>query len=397
MKIAILTSGILPVPAVQGGAVENLIDFYLEYNDKHRLHDITVYSICNDAVKNHPAMMSDVNRYIYIKTDTTLSRIKKHIYHAFHKEGYYHYTVEYYLNETLRLLRKESYDAIIIENRPGFALRLKPYAGKARLVYHLHNDNLNSTTKISKKIYEHADIIITVSDFIKHRVMSINDADKKCITVHNGIDTEAFAPHGKAVSRREHLGFAANDFIIIFTGRIIPEKGIAELIEAVCNLLSCNNTSIKLLIVGSPFYGNNNTDDPFVTSLKEKASLLKDNIIFTGYIPYSHLNEYLHIADAAIIPSVWNEPFGLTCIEALAAGLPVITTLRGGLPEVVNTDCAIMIETGKDLPKKLADAILYLYKNPKIKENMRVNAMKQARNFTKEKYAENFFKAIECL
>ncbi len=45
MKIAILTSGILPVPAVQGGAVENLIDYYLEYNNQHSLHDISVYSV----------------------------------------------------------------------------------------------------------------------------------------------------------------------------------------------------------------------------------------------------------------------------------------------------------------------------------------------------------------
>ena len=45
MKIAILTSGILPVPAVLGGAVENLIDYYLEYNNQHQLHDITVYSV----------------------------------------------------------------------------------------------------------------------------------------------------------------------------------------------------------------------------------------------------------------------------------------------------------------------------------------------------------------
>lgn len=43
MKIAILTSGILPVPAVQGGAVENLIDFYLDYNERNNLHDITVF------------------------------------------------------------------------------------------------------------------------------------------------------------------------------------------------------------------------------------------------------------------------------------------------------------------------------------------------------------------
>ena len=48
MKIAILTSGILPVPAVQGGAVENLIDYCLEYNERHSLHEIMVFSV------NHP-------------------------------------------------------------------------------------------------------------------------------------------------------------------------------------------------------------------------------------------------------------------------------------------------------------------------------------------------------
>ena len=49
-KIAILTAGVLPVPAVQGGAVENLVDFCLEYNDKYCLHDITVYSIAHPEV-----------------------------------------------------------------------------------------------------------------------------------------------------------------------------------------------------------------------------------------------------------------------------------------------------------------------------------------------------------
>ena len=71
MKIAILTSGILPVPAVQGGAVENLVDFYLEYNDKHRLHDITVYSVW------HPDLKSEVNHYKYIKVNNLLAQLKR--------------------------------------------------------------------------------------------------------------------------------------------------------------------------------------------------------------------------------------------------------------------------------------------------------------------------------
>ena len=61
MKIAILTSGILPVPSVQGGAVETLVDHYLEYNDQHQLHDITVFSVYHPAVLKHPALRSEVN------------------------------------------------------------------------------------------------------------------------------------------------------------------------------------------------------------------------------------------------------------------------------------------------------------------------------------------------
>lgn len=95
MKIAILTSGILPVPAVLGGAVENLIDFYLEYNDNHNLHDITIYSVWNPKVIHHPATRSKKNHYIYINTNSLFSKIKKRIYHFIKKDWYYHYSIEY--------------------------------------------------------------------------------------------------------------------------------------------------------------------------------------------------------------------------------------------------------------------------------------------------------------
>ena len=65
MKIAVLTSGILPIPAVLGGAVENLIDIYLKYNDKYHLHDITVYSVSHPAIKNHPSLNSTVNHWVH--------------------------------------------------------------------------------------------------------------------------------------------------------------------------------------------------------------------------------------------------------------------------------------------------------------------------------------------
>ena len=63
MKIAILTSGILPVPAVQGGAVETRVGHLLEYNDLHKLHDITVYSVYHPAVEGHRLLNSEGNHY----------------------------------------------------------------------------------------------------------------------------------------------------------------------------------------------------------------------------------------------------------------------------------------------------------------------------------------------
>ena len=105
MRIAIITSGILPVPAVQGGAVENLVDIYLEYNDKYKLHDITVYSVWHPDVEKHPALKSKANHYIFIKVNGWWNKLKKKIYQKTHGQEYYHYTIEYFLHEAIKDVR----------------------------------------------------------------------------------------------------------------------------------------------------------------------------------------------------------------------------------------------------------------------------------------------------
>ena len=186
MKIAILTSGILPVPAVQGGAVETLVDFYLDYNNRHQLHDITVYSVWHPEVERHPAQKSEVNHYIYIKVNGWWSKLKKKIYQKTHGEEYYHYTIEYYLHEVIKDVRKQQYDIILLENRPGYAMKLKKVTD-AQLVYHLHNEKLSRQVPHYQAIYDAATSIITVSNYIKGRVQTINPDDTKTKTVYNGI------------------------------------------------------------------------------------------------------------------------------------------------------------------------------------------------------------------
>ena len=117
MNIAILTSGILPVPAVQGGAVENFLDFFLDYNNQHHLHDITIYSVWHPDVKKHPALKSHVNHYRFVKVSSLTGKIRKHIFGFFNKDTHYHFSIEYFLHEVLKHIIKCNYDIIILNNR----------------------------------------------------------------------------------------------------------------------------------------------------------------------------------------------------------------------------------------------------------------------------------------
>jgi len=391
MKIAILTSGVLPVPAVQGGAVENHIDFYLRYNDRYKLHDITVFSVYDRRVDSHEALHSVVNHYEYIEVKSLWAKLRKRFYHLLHMESYYHYTIEYYFHQAWHRLQKQHYDIILLENRPGYALSMK-IPKNTQLFLYLHNDFLNSDTKSGMEIYEKATRIITVSQYIANRVKTINKDDKKCTPVLNGINTHVFSSKTEVIVERSNCGFSADDFVIIFAGRITPEKGIRELILSLTKLTAYPN--IKLLVIGSQFYGNAKNEDSYVKSLKHEALQLKERIVFTGFIPYSQMPAYYKMADIAVIPSMWDDPCPNSVLEAQSMGLPIITTRRGGIPEEVTEVNAVLLPTDEKFVDHLADAIIYLYKNPEKRKEMSTNAIDNAQRYTMERYVEDFYKAI---
>ena len=390
MKIAILTSGILPIPAVQGGAVENLIDFYLDYNNAYHLHDITIYSIWHPDVDNHPAQKSEVNHYKYIKVNSILPILKKKWYQMTHGKEYYHYTIEYYLHEAMKDIRKKDYDIVIMENRPAYALKVKDIT-KAKLVYHLHNEKLDLQTNKAQEIYDAATSILTVSDYIKRCVQTINPLDQKTKTVYNGINLSVFSK--KATTNRSAIGFQEEDFILVFSGRMNRDKGVKELIGAM-NLLM-DYPQIKLMIIGSTFFGNATNDDTFTTELKAQSEPLRERILFTGFVPYSNIPSYLQMADVAVIPSIWNDPFPTTVLEAQAMGLPIITTRRGGIPEEVTEENAILLDTDEHFIDNLASAILNLYHHPEKRQQMTLASQERSKYFDKEIYAKHFFAALE--
>ena len=90
---------------------------------------------------------------------------------------------------------------------------------------------------------------------------------------------------------------------------------------------------------------------------------------------------------------MWDEPFGLTIVEALAAGLPLITTRSGGIPEICEGVATIVDRN--DVVNNLVAAILNLYEHPEKRQQMSSASIERAWAFDKERYAANFFAAIE--
>ena len=218
--------------------------------------------------------------------------------------------------------------------------------------------------------------------------------DKKNIvqTVYNGISIEKFGEQ-KYIKEIEEwkskLKINKNDKIILYTGRVVPEKGVKELIEAFINIE--NKQNLKLIIAGAVDYSSNK-ESLYFSELK-KISKDYTNIIFTGYVDYNEMPALYAIADIGVIPSTWEEPFALTVIEHLATGNPVIITNSGGMPELVNNNCSIIVDKGNI--EQLSSAIIKILGYNEEKFNIiSQNAKEQAKKFNKELYCKNFFEKL---
>lgn len=130
-------------------------------------------------------------------------------------------------------------------------------------------------------------------------------------TVHNGINIDEFS-----------FSEEAEDYLL-FAGRIVPQKGVKEAVQV------AKDTGHRLLIIG-PVYPDG--QDYFDQYIKPHLS---DKILYLGYVEREHMAKYYQKAKALLTPVQWEEPFGLTSIEAMACGTPVISLHRGAAPEII--------------------------------------------------------------
>ena len=167
---------------------------------------------------------------------------------------------------------------------------------------------------------------------------------------------------------------------LIFSGRLRNYKGIKELLLAFLESKD-KMPDAYLLIVGS-FAFSSTYVSLFEKELASIIHQLGERVIFTGFVKYEVIHRYYQIANVGVFPSIWEEPFALTCLEAIASSLPVIITRSGGMPEIVNEECGIVVENDANLVNSLAAAMENIYGMDKAKlENMAQHSVLRAQSF----------------
>jgi len=396
-KVAFIPCGVLPIPATKGGAVENLVQQLLDKNELHGEYEMIVYSpyerkaqVCSKKYSN--------TTFVFIQLDGIKHKIQTALYRLWgmFKTKLSGYDFQnYFLRQIIKDIRTRGHiDVIVLENAPKYSIELRKNFPDSRIVQHYHN--IPEEKSISASIDKCTDYYFCISKFIKQEVMEIFNAnDSKAKLFYNCIDIDRFyqAIGDEREKIRGKIGLKREDFVVIYTGRLQPYKGIKELLIGISHI---QNSQIKLLIVGGSFYSGAKKSS-FIKELENVAQQLGNRVVFTGFIPYDTIPDYYAIADIAVVPSLWEEPFALTALEAMAAGLPVIATKTGGLPEVVNEHCAILLNADDKLSDKISDAVSFMYSDIKYRERMSVEARKRAISFTIDNYWNNFKHLIQSI
>jgi glycosyltransferase involved in cell wall biosynthesis len=179
---------------------------------------------------------------------------------------------------------------------------------------------------IEKRCIKFADKIIAVSQFTKNRIIETYKINPNEIEViYNGIDIEReYFSNEEIYETKKKLGLE-NQIILLFVGRVDdPRKNLATLLKAVKKILEV--VDVVLIVVGK---GDQTEAKNLLKSLG-----INENVMFTGFVDSHELKKYYALCDIYVCPSKL-EGFGLTLLEAMIAGKPIVATKAGAIPEIV--------------------------------------------------------------
>jgi spore coat protein SA len=252
-------------------------------------------------------------------------------------------------------------DLLYVHNRPESAAVLSTIAQQhgIQIVLHMQNSHLVRAKRGQLEALRKTPIVFNC-EFLREEV---NNAFPKHFqsthVVYNGADGQKFYP----LKRKPN-----SVPVVIYTGRLVPYKGIHVLLEAM-RILERNKIDTKCKIVGASGFGRSKPTR-YVYELQRRSP---SNTELVGYAAGDALASLLRGADIFCCPSTWNELFSLAALEAMATGLPVVASNVGGLREMFAHGGGVLVPP--NAPERLAAALERLLTDPPHREELGAQAL----------------------
>ena len=264
---------------------------------------------------------------------------------------------------------------IVLQNDPEMAVYLRSAFPNARILHHFHNSN--ECDERFREDFPRAAFIVTA---VSHHCADWNQRYFKTDVqvLYNGVDIARFVPDSSSSSELP---------VINFVGRLDRQKAPDLLLRAAL-LLAEKRRDFRVQILGSRYYGYSEPDSyqTEIQRLSQELENLGIQVRRPGFINRSHLPRELLKAQIHVVPSRWDEPFGLVTLEGMACGLATVGSRTGGTPEVID-DAGFLFE--KDCVEELSGCLFRLIDDKQLRVEMGRKARRRAEEFSWDRTWQN--------
>lgn len=340
--VLMLSQEVHPIPPLKGAAVEQWIDTVA-----HGLSEVAPHVVSVPHPDLPDSQVAGGVHYHRIRIGAVYRRLFRKITRL---DPYS------YVDRIAAYAKAVRADIIHVHNAPQFIPQLRAGIKGAQLLLHMHNEKAVESMTI--------DVLCGCSRYISDWFRARGVAARRFVELPNGVDTSAFQPSGTAARGRARMRFEVPDdrFVVLYVGRISPEKGPDLLVEALQQL---DPRHFHLVLAGEWPSGDarRSTRVEFAESLRARLAGIEVSIL--GHFAPGAMPEVYRVGDLLVIPSRFEEPFSMVAIEAMASGLPVLALSKGGMKEyMIAGENALLLPADADATS-LARAIEMVAESPR--------------------------------
>ena len=327
------------------------INILLPFKDKF---DLYKSSSVSNTVKNNLFKSRYKDSIRVFGQDVTNPISKKHFFGIKKPLNFLKSKNKYLADQMCKFILLETGHKQIIEihNRPYLLKLVNKKLKNYPITLFFHNNPQQMKGSITVKdrefLIKNSSGIFCVSNFIRNKFLEgISIKVNNVFTIYNGVERMV-----------ENIPLKKKE--IIFVGRLVPEKGLHLYVDSI-NQIASKYKEWKFYLIGSKNLSDLKLTSKYAYDYSKKFNDIGPNTYNTGYLSYNEVQKKIQSASIIVIPSIWDEPFGLVVAEAMSNGTAVITSKVGGIPEIISNNGILL----KDInTNKITKSLENLIRNP---------------------------------